>query len=108
MESLALLQATKRTFHRMLQDAGFDVVHSVQNIELLKIYEAIRGGDQGEAAATEASGRPAAAGSSPGSLRSTAAFRRLKTIVNSVGSLIGVGDELTAIAVKRAARSTTG
>jgi SAM-dependent methyltransferase len=100
---------TKPTFNRMLIYNDFKIIYSEQNIELLKIYSAIRGGDRdADAAATPgASGGQAASSSSPGSLR-TSVVRSMKSIVNSVGSLVGIGDELTTIAVKCDSRSMVG
>jgi SAM-dependent methyltransferase len=90
---------TKRTFHRALSRTGFGVVHSAQNIEILKIYHAIRGTGRDGAATPEVPGDHVAP-PSPGPHATI--VRGVKSLLNSVGSLIGMGDELTTVAVKRA------
>lgn len=85
---------TKRLFETSLNNLGFSIRYSRQNVELQKILSILlRRNDR-------AGGRDPAQSSVPTQESSTPLVRTVKSMLNIVATRFGVGDELTTIAVK--------
>jgi SAM-dependent methyltransferase len=84
---------SKRTFEAMLQRAGFSVIYSRQNVELRKF---LRGSedDPGTPSADIAAAMTHDAEDPPPSFP----VRLVKEFVNTIGTFVGLGNELTTIA----------
>lgn len=95
---------SRSNFSRLLEKAGFDVVEATCNVELDRIRQLFRSrrtwsisGDEKNATSNRNDEAPSAAGNSTdyGPVISS-----IKAVVNPVATMLGIGDELLAIAVK--------
>ena len=85
---------TKRLFETSLNNLGFSLRYSRQNVELQKILSILLRRNDG------AGGKDPAQSSVPTQESSRPLVRTVKSMLNIVATRFGVGDELTTIAVK--------
>jgi SAM-dependent methyltransferase len=85
---------TKRLFETSLNNLGFSIRYSRQNVELQKILSILLRRNDG------AGGKDPAQSSVPTQESSRPLVRTAKSMLNIVATRFGVGDELTTIAVK--------
>jgi SAM-dependent methyltransferase len=89
---------TKRSFAKLLRLFNFNVIYLHQNIELMRLFKISReSGPPFDRAEQPAGGQVTAKSSPP---RGLPMVRLIKTNLNIIGTGLGIGDELTAIAVK--------